>query len=52
MSTYIVITVGAILGGGFGKLIYFPRPRRSASLVAATDNPTEREARQFFLSLA
>jgi hypothetical protein len=50
MSTYIAITVGAILGGGFAKVIYFPR-RRRVSLIETTGNPTERQARQFFLSL-
>ena len=50
MSTYIAMTVGAILGGGFAKVIYFPRPRRRA-VIERTDSPAERQAQQFFLSL-
>jgi hypothetical protein len=50
MSTYIVITLGGIIGGAFGSAIYFPR-RRRVSPIETTDNPTERQARQFFLSL-
>lgn len=53
MSTYIAIAVGAILGAGFGKAIYFPRPRRRVTVTATepTANASS-EARQFFLSLA
>ena len=50
MSTYIVIAVGAILGAGFGKAIYFPR-RRVGATVEPTANASS-EARQFFMSLA
>lgn len=51
MSTYIAIAVGAILGAGFGKAIYFSRPRRRVT-VEPTANASSPEARQFFLSLA
>ncbi len=38
MSTYIAITVGAILGCGFGKAVYFPaRPTRTR--VIADERP-------------
>ena len=50
MSTYIAIAVGATLGAGFGKAIYFSRPRRRVT-VEPTANASS-EARQFFLSLA
>ena len=37
MSTYIAITVGAILGCGFGKAVYFPaRPKR---VIVADERP-------------
>jgi len=33
MSTYIVIIIGGIIGGGLGKLIYFPSPTRPEPLL-------------------